>query len=129
MTYAKFVGEVQRRADLPSAELAEQMSRATLRALAERLPVERRRVVADALPLPLSEDLQHPGAGHRQFRVRELYNRIARANPGVEPRRVSASAGAVVSVLRDTLPVDVYDELVDLLPPDYYRLLEWGSAA
>lgn len=124
ITHQKFVREVKRRARLSSLELAEQLTRSTLRALAERLPAERREGVATALPFPLSEDLRHAGARHRQFRVRELYARIARTNPGVDPAVIAESVAAAISVLRDALPVAHYDELVDLLPPDYYHLLE-----
>lgn len=128
ITYQKFVTEVQLRGQLSSPELAAQLSSSALRGLAERLPVERRENVASALPLPLSEDLRHPGARHRQFRVRELYARVAKMNPELEVATVAGAVAAVVSVLRDTLPVTHYDELVDLLPPDYYQLLEGSTA-
>ena len=130
VTFEKFVTDVQRRARLDSAEAAESAARATLRVLAERLPAPRREALAGALPAPLCDDLSRPGVATRQFPVREFFNRVARADVcSATSQEARPRAAAVIATLRDTLPVQLYDDLVDQLPPDYYQVLDAPSAA
>jgi uncharacterized protein (DUF2267 family) len=130
VTFEQFVADVRRRARLDSDGAAESASRATLRVLAERLPAPRREALGRALPAPLCDDLARPGVATRNFPVREFFNRVARADVCVgSAQQARPRAAAVIATLRDTLPVDLYDDLVDQLPPDYYQVLDAPTAA
>jgi uncharacterized protein (DUF2267 family) len=130
MTEDEFVAEVARRAD-PDEDEARQAIRATLRALARRLPPDVPAEIVDHIPGRLG-DIILPGhlpdgiprEGHGEvFDVVELYHRIARERD-ITAAKARREAQAVGGTLAVAFPTDVLRDLSGSLTPDYAEIFD-----
>ena len=130
MTEEEFVSEVARRADLDEPD-ARDAIRATLRALARRLPPDIPAEIVDHIPgrlgdiiLPgrLPDGIPREGRGE-VFDVVELYHRIARERD-ITAAKARREAQAVGGALAVALPAGVLTGLSEHLTPDYAEVFD-----
>jgi uncharacterized protein (DUF2267 family) len=130
MTEQEFVAEVARRAGLDDDE-ARMAIRATLRALARRLPPDVPAEVVEHIPgrlgdiiLPghLPDGIPQEGRGE-VFDIVELYHRIARERD-ITAAKARKEAQAVGGTLALALPGDVLTDVSAQLTPDYAELFD-----
>jgi uncharacterized protein (DUF2267 family) len=123
MQHDEFIGLVQNRARLASRGEAEQVSRATLETLGERVPDGLAENLAAQLPHEIGEHLRRTeafggfGTGER-FDRRDFIDRVAMRAGVKKPRAVfvaravlgvidEATEGSLTAKVRDSLPTDV----------------------
>ncbi len=123
-----FLDTVRVRAGLRSVAAAERLAASTLDSLSPRLAPEVRQTLADALPGNVGEPLRKE-ADRRTYPVREFYRRLSRRLGEHDTEFARRGSRAVLSVIRDTLPVDTFDLLLDELPQDYVNLVDWQATA
>jgi uncharacterized protein (DUF2267 family) len=130
MTEDEFIAEVARRADLYESEAREAV-RATLRALARRLPPDVPAEIVEHIPgrlgdiiLPghLPDGIPREGRGE-VFDVVELYHRIARERD-ITAAKARKEAQAVGGTLAVALPTDVLRDISANLTPDYAEFFD-----
>ncbi len=128
MNSNEFLDTVRVRAGLGSAAAAERLVSSTLDALTPRLNEPVRATIADALPSDLGAPLRKE-ADRRTYPVREFYRRLSRRLGESDTEFARRGSRAVLSVVRDHLPVDTFDLLLDELPQDYVNLVDWQATA
>ncbi len=123
MRYDEFVSQVQKRAELPDREHAEQAVEAVLSVLGDRLAGGEPGDLAAQLPPEAARFLDATGAGER-FSVEEFYERVAeREGRGCTPGQAREHAMAVMSTVVDTVTEGERGDLASQLPEDYGELL------
>ncbi|PZF87416.1 DUF2267 domain-containing protein [Micromonospora endophytica] len=124
MNYDTFVDQVARRSGT-SARRAEELTRATLATLTERLTGGEVLDLAVRLPEPLRSPLRPtPGTeAAEQFGAAEFVARVA-VRAGIEEPAARSVIGAVFATLRTAVTDGEFDELVVRLPRDYRDLVE-----
>jgi uncharacterized protein (DUF2267 family) len=130
MTEDEFIAEVARRADLDESAAREAV-RATLRALARRLPPDVPAEIVEHIPgrlgdiiLPghLPDGIPREGRGE-VFDVVELYHRIARERD-ITAAKARKEAQAVGGTLAVALPTEVLTDISANLTPDYAEFFD-----
>jgi uncharacterized protein (DUF2267 family) len=128
MNSTEFLETVRMRAGLPSKAAAERLVASTLDSLTPRLNEPVRGIIADALPADLGAPLRKR-ADRRTYPVREFYRRLSRRLGESDTEFARRGSRAVLSVIRDHLPVETFDLLLDELPQDYVNLVDWQATA
>jgi uncharacterized protein (DUF2267 family) len=122
----EFVAAVRSGAELPTHERAEQIAKATLGVLGQRLTAGESSDVASQLPPGLAEVMPASGTGER-FGVEEFYHRVARAEgDGADEQKARGHARAVMGALKTGLTAGEYHDLLAQLPDDYGDLVGTG---
>jgi uncharacterized protein (DUF2267 family) len=119
--YGHLVEQVQERADLPTLLMADRATRSVLAVLGQRLAACPNRKLAARLPSPLAAEMSEETAGE-EFGVEELYERVA-AREGSAPDIARLHAQVVISVVRETMSVPEFADIVEALPVEYEDLM------
>jgi uncharacterized protein (DUF2267 family) len=125
MRFDEFVGEVQNRARLSSADDALRCTRATLETLGERLAGGQPESLGSQLPESLAEYLASGGRGER-FSPQEFIARVSKRE-NVDGSRAAYHARVVFEVLREAVSPGEFNDLEAQLPDEYDPLLDSGS--
>ncbi|MBI5446748.1 MAG: DUF2267 domain-containing protein [Deltaproteobacteria bacterium] len=125
MGFDEFLGEVQDRAKLDSAEAALRCTRATFETLAERLAGGEPENIAAQLPVPLAAFLYRKGDGER-FSWKEFIHRVSERE-GVDGPAAAYHARVVFEVLKEAISPGEFEDMKAQLPDEFEALLESGS--
>lgn len=121
MDYPTFIKTEAQRAGLPE-DKAEELARATLETLADRITGGEANDLASQLPAPLKDRLQKPVEEAEAFGVDEFVRRVSeRAH--VDPETARAGAKAVLTTVRDAVTPGEFDDLTAQLPREYSELV------
>lgn len=121
-----FIGLVQDRAHLASADDAMRAIRATLETLAERIDVNEVRHLAALLPEGIGCFLlQNAGPERQRFTFGEFSQRVALREER-EPAKAIFHARCVVEVLEETVAAGELREVREQLPEEFVPLFEAG---
>jgi uncharacterized protein (DUF2267 family) len=127
MTFDKFVGEVQHRAQLDSIGDAVRAIRCTLGVLSERLAGGEAEDLAAQLPEEIGYYLLHAEAdAAEQFSAQEFLDRVAVCEDAAKSESV-LHLRVVFEVLEETITTEQLSHVLDQLPDDYAPLLMAGS--
>jgi uncharacterized protein (DUF2267 family) len=130
----QFIELVRRRAGVPASrrldampvtdtEMAENLTRATLQVLAQRISGGQARDLAGQLPPPLDEWLQPEREKAEPFDLEVFIQRVAdRAMVDFDAAR--AGVRAVFGTLREAVTGEEFEDLLAQLPGEYTALLE-----
>ena len=125
MEYDEFMREVKRRAELEDDLQAERAVEATLATIAERLRERQADQLARQLPKELKPYLKQQDA-QKELAMDEFYNAVSlRESIGFPMARQHARA--VMSVVRDRVPLDEIRDVLAELPDEYVDLFNFGS--
>ncbi|HZW03957.1 MAG TPA: DUF2267 domain-containing protein [Anaerolineaceae bacterium] len=125
MEYEEFMREVKRRAELEDDLQAERAVEATLSTMAERLRAREADQLAKQLPNELKPYLRQQET-HKNLAMEEFYNVVSqRESIGFPMARQHARA--VMSVVRDRVPLDEIRGMLAQLPDEYVDLFNFGS--
>lgn len=137
MEYDQFIERVRRRAGNPASrrldrmpltdrEMAEDLTRATLQVLAQRISGGEARDLAAHLPAEMREWLQPDREKAEPFDLEVFIQRVAdRALLDFDAARDGVRA--VFRTLREAVPGDEFEDVLSELPPEYTTLLEEGE--
>lgn len=130
MNYAEFIAAVARRAQVSSEE-AEEVTRATLETLTDRITAGQASHIAGQLPLELRQHLHKTtsaiGAQFAEsFGVDEFAERVA-ARTGVEVSMADASMRAVLSTIGEAVSTNELEDLVSQLPKEFWETIQAGA--
>ncbi|MGK5741110.1 DUF2267 domain-containing protein [Micromonospora sp. URMC 103] len=120
MKHHEFVAAVRQRGEYGSAAEAEDVIRAVLGVLAERLTPDEAHDLAAQLPQGIAEMLEEPSQTLR-LSVQEFLQRIA-AGTGATTRTAEWDAGAVLSTVADAITEGELNDLMTQLPSGYAAL-------
>jgi uncharacterized protein (DUF2267 family) len=122
--YSPLVAEVAQRGALPTLADAATTTRATLKALGERLDAELRCDMARYLPENAADALLAVDASQRRGDLVALYQRVAvLAQDGASLHEIALRCAAVLAVLGETLPCSILERLTASLPNDISALV------
>jgi len=121
MDYKTFTRTAAQRAGLPE-DTTEQLERATLETLADRISGGEAEDLAAQLPGPLKEPLQKPREEAESFGVDEFVRRVAERShvPEEQARR---GAVAVLTTVREAVTPGELDDVLSQLPQEYRELV------
>jgi uncharacterized protein (DUF2267 family) len=130
MQYQEFITKVQEETGADTYQDAEEITRATLSTLGERLYRTEREQLASQLPEELKAFLlsrQEAEPTTRQhterYPLQEFYNRVgARSDAGYYD--AAERAKAVISVLQQAVSAGQMEKVMDSLPDEYHDLLD-----
>lgn len=131
MHHDVFIGQVQRRGQLPSGGDAERVTRATLETLGERIPEGLAENVAAQLPREIGEHLRRTvvmggeGTGER-FDQQAFITRMS-VRAGEDEPRATYLSRVVLEVVDEATEGQVMDKVRDSVPDDIGSLIESGS--
>ena len=136
MDHDRFIDLVRRRAGVPASrldgmpltdtEMAENLTRATLQVLAQRISGGEARDLAAQLPREFAEDLRPEHEKAEPFDLEVFVQRVAdRALVDFDAARDGVRA--VFRTLREAVPGDEFEDVLSELPPEYTTLLEEGE--
>ncbi len=123
MEYQEFIRRVQEQAGLDSPERAEEVTRATLETLGERLERKVKDGVAAQLPGELKTFLLQRDQDSIGYELQEFYNRVG-ARAGTKLYEAAENAKAVVAVLKQAVSEGEIQNLRSGLPQDYRGLFD-----
>jgi uncharacterized protein (DUF2267 family) len=119
--YKTFIDTEAQRAGLPRDQ-AEQLARATLQTLADRITGGEATDLAAQLPSPLKDVLQPAREEAESFDVDEFVRRVSeRAH--VDPATARTGAMAVLTTVREAVTPGEFDDVTSQLPQDYRELV------
>lgn len=127
MDYERWMGLVQHRANLATAQQASSATRATLQTLKERIPAPLAENVASQLPAELGRTLVEQTARAERFGFDEFVERTM-AREGTSKSEATFHARAVFDVLSEAVSPGILQKLRDALPPDIERLAQAGAS-
>jgi uncharacterized protein (DUF2267 family) len=126
--YDEFIKEVQDRGHMDSRGEAEQATRATLEALAERLAGGEPHDLASQLPPELAQYLRYEKEEtSNPFSLDEFFERVNERDEGVDLPRAVYHARVVIGVLQDAVARGEIAHVRSQLPAEYSPLFEAGS--
>ncbi len=125
MKYERFIGLVQNRAKLASAEDAVTAIRATLETLSERLSVDESKDLGSQLPREIRHFLASNEVG-QSFHLHEFFARVAEREERPLPV-ATYHARVVIEVLSEAVSAGEIDDVRRQLSSDYAPLFEAGS--
>ena len=121
MDYQTFTTTAAHRAGMPE-DKAEQVERASLRVLGERISGGEARDLAAQLPGPLKDPLEQVPEEAEPFDVDEFVRRVAqRGHVGPDEARVGAAATLVT--VREAVSPGEFDDILSQLPQEYRELV------
>jgi uncharacterized protein (DUF2267 family) len=122
MDYPTFIKTEAEKAGLPKDQ-AEQLARATLETLADRITPGEADDLAAQLPEPLKEPLlRPPDQPAEAFGVEEFIRRVSeRAH--VDPETARTGAVAVLDTVREAVTPGEFDDVTAQLPQEYRELV------
>lgn len=126
MDYDDFVGQVQHRARMPSAQDAVRAIRCTLETLGQRLHGGEAKDLAAQLPDEIGRYLPEDRTEADTFSLQEFLERVSKAE-GVDLPESIHHTRAVLSVLQDAVSQGEIDHVKKQLPDDWRNLFEAGS--
>lgn len=121
MDYEAFLGTVSQRAPVPR-DKAEDLTRATLETLAERLSRSEADDLASELPNPMKESLISPTPQAEGFGLDEFVSRVGRRS-GLAPEEARQGVRAVLSTLREGVGDGGYRHVLAQLPQEFAALV------
>lgn len=125
MEYEEFMQEVKRRAELEDDLQTQRAVKATLSTIAERLHAHQADQLARQLPKELKPYLKQQDT-YKDLAMEEFYNVVSlRESIGFPMARQHARA--VMSVVRDRVPLEEIRDVLAGLPDEYVDLFNFGS--
>ena len=121
MQMREFVGQVQTKARLPSADPAINATRATLETSAERLGADESRHLGAQLPAEIGRYLERALPTSERFDSDEFLKRVSERE-GVDLPVSVHHARAVLEALQVAVSAGEINDVLELLPGDYARL-------
>lgn len=130
MNYADFIEAVARRSGVPSED-ADDVTRATLETLTDRITAGQASRIAGQLPVELREHLHKTtttvGAQIAEpFGVDEFVERVA-ARAGVDIERADAGMRAVLSTIGEVVSTGELTDMVAQLPKEFWEIIQAGA--
>jgi uncharacterized protein (DUF2267 family) len=122
MDYDKFIGGVAARAAM-SRDEAEELTRATLRTLAERISGGEAEDLAAQLPADVGQWLIKDDEPAHRFGPEEFVLRISR-RAGMEPGRARDGVRAVFLTVGEAVSGKEFRDVVSQLPKDFWPLVQ-----
>jgi uncharacterized protein (DUF2267 family) len=119
---SEFVDAVARRAGV-SSEQANDLTRATLRTLAERISGGEARDVAAQLPPELRECLHKEQEFPEPFGLGQFIRRVS-DGAAVNTAQGSAAVRAVLATVREAVSTNEFEDVVSQLPKEYWEVIE-----
>lgn len=127
MTFDKFVGEVQQRAQLTSLGETVRAIRCTLSVLSQRLAEGEAKELASQLPEEIGLHLiQREGGATTEFVADEFLARISACEGAAAPES-AIHVRVVLQVLRESISEGQFEHLMAQLPADFKPLFEAGN--
>jgi uncharacterized protein (DUF2267 family) len=126
MTFDKFMGEVQHRAQLPSTGDALRTTQAVLQTLGERLDAGEAKDLASQLPRELGTSLQTFEHSVRMS-LDEFFRRVS-ARAAVDVPAAVYQTRVVFELLQQAVSAGEIKDVRSQLPPEWGELFEAGSA-
>lgn len=127
MTFDKFVGEVQHRAQLRSLGEAVRAIRCTLSVLSQRLAEGEAKDLASQLPEEIGIYLIHGQAGAgMDFAADEFLARVSACEGAATPES-KCHVMVVLQVVREAISEGQFEHLMGQLPADFKPLFQAGS--
>jgi uncharacterized protein (DUF2267 family) len=121
MDYETFIKTEAQKAGLPK-DKAEEVARATLQTLADRISGGEAKDLAAQLPKPLKEVLEPAPEPAEAFDVDEFIRRVSeRAHVDEEMARTGAQA--VLATVREAVTPGEFDDITSQLPQEYRELV------
>jgi uncharacterized protein (DUF2267 family) len=121
MDYRTFTTTAAQRAGMPE-DKAEQVERATLWVLADRISGGEAKDLAAQLPGPLKDPLEHADEPAEPFDVDEFVRRVAqRAHVDEDEARLGAAATLIT--VREAVTPGEFDDIISQLPQEYRELV------
>jgi uncharacterized protein (DUF2267 family) len=121
MQYDEFISRVADNVGVSPRE-AEDLTRAVLGVLAERITGGEARDLAAQLPLPLQNPLLGASEEAEAFTFEEFVRRTAE-RAGVDRGVAELAVDVVMATLRDAVTPGEYDDVISQLPEDFKRLV------
>lgn len=121
--HGRVVGEVARRAAVPTLEDAAATTRATLAAISGWLDPDLRDELAASLPDDVTAGLTRAGVARPDGDVVACYRRVATETGNASLHDVALRCAAVLAVLGETLPPPLVSRLVAAVPHDIAALV------
>lgn len=121
MQYNEFLNKVKTHANMKSDEQAQQVSRAALETLSERIAGLEPKDLAAQLPEELQNSMKTQGKGE-QFGVDEFYERVARRANISDSQIARQQTKAVLTTVAEAVTGGEMDHIRDQLPKDYHPL-------
>lgn len=122
MRYRQIVEHVQKIAGFKAPEDAQKAISAVSEALAERLSGGLMRKVASQLPKEISSVMDSVPR-HEVFGLQEFFNLVA-GKLGTAPAEAMHHAEAVLAVLQDAAPVEIWEQVYPELDPEYRKFID-----
>ncbi|MEU9212179.1 DUF2267 domain-containing protein [Streptomyces sp. NPDC048415] len=120
MDYETFIDTVSQRSDVPP-DKAEDLTRATLATLAERLTRGEAQDLASELPKPLKEPLTSPTPEAEPFGVDEFISRVSQ-RADVSAQEAEEGVRAELSTIRDAVSGGEFRHVMSQLPQEFQQL-------
>jgi uncharacterized protein (DUF2267 family) len=120
MKYDEFIARVAESTGVSESE-AEELTRAVLTTLAERITGGEARDLAAQLPIPLQNPLLGAAEEAEAFSFEEFVHRTA-DRAGSDPGVAEMAVDAVMATLRDAVTPGEFDDVLSQLPEDFKRL-------
>jgi uncharacterized protein (DUF2267 family) len=119
---ATFISTVASRAGVPDP-LAEDLTRATLKTLAERISGGEARDLRAQLPTGLREPLRSERQQAEPFDLEEFLRRVS-DRAAVDMTMATRGARAVITTVREAVADWEFDDVLSQLPKEYVRVVE-----
>jgi uncharacterized protein (DUF2267 family) len=120
MNHAEFTDGVAQRSGL-SGDSTEDLTRATLQTLAERISGGEARDLAEQLPAAVGQWLSKDDETPQRFGPEEFVRRVSR-RAGMEPDRAREGARAVFLTVSEAVSGKEFRDVVSQLPKDFWPL-------
>jgi uncharacterized protein (DUF2267 family) len=130
VNYAEFMEAVARRAQLPSEE-AEDVTRATLETLTDRITAGQASRIAGQLPVELRQHLHKTTSAvdaqiAESFEVDEFVERVA-ARSGVDVGMADAGMRGVLSTIGEVVSNDELQDMLSQLQKEFWEMIQAGA--
>jgi uncharacterized protein (DUF2267 family) len=125
MTFDKFIGELQHRAQLPSGGDALRAAQAVLQTLAERLDAGEAKHLASQLPRDLAPSLQTDEHSVRMT-LDEFFKKVS-GRAAVDIPAAVYQTRVVFELLQEAISAGEIADVRAQLPPEWNELFEAGS--
>jgi uncharacterized protein (DUF2267 family) len=119
--YETFTRTTAQRAGMPE-DKAEQVERATLRTLADRITGGEAQDLASQLPARLKDALRPAHEEAEPFDLDEFIRRVAERGD-VSPDEARTATAAVLTTVRDAVTPGEFDDVLSQLPKDFRELV------
>jgi uncharacterized protein (DUF2267 family) len=130
VNYTEFIDAVARRARVPSEE-AEDVTRATLETLTDRITAGQASRIAGQLPVELRQHLHKTTSAigaqiAESFGVDEFVERVAERGGG-DLTMADGGMRAVLSTIGEVVSRDELEDLVSQLPKEFWEMIQAGA--